>query len=78
MVKRILNKHGNPPDLQEAVKTLLAQVELWCAEWVWRGAGETGRLGEGDCMTVADDQRPFRLDERKWAGLEALKESLLH
>ncbi len=35
MVKRILNKHGYPPDLQEeAVKTVLAQAELLCAEWV--------------------------------------------
>jgi type I restriction enzyme R subunit len=35
MVKRILNKHGYPPDLQEeAVKSVLAQAELLCAEWV--------------------------------------------
>jgi type I restriction enzyme R subunit len=35
MVKRILNKHGYPPDLQEeAVKTVLQQAELLCAEWV--------------------------------------------
>jgi len=35
MVKRILNKYGYPPDLQEeAVKTVLAQAELLCAEWV--------------------------------------------
>ena len=35
MVKRILNKHGDPPDLQEeAVKTVLAQAELLCVEWV--------------------------------------------
>jgi type I restriction enzyme R subunit len=35
MVKRILNRHGYPPDLQEeAVKTVLAQAELLCAEWV--------------------------------------------
>lgn len=34
-VKRILNKHGYPPDLQEeAVKTVLQQAELLCAEWV--------------------------------------------
>jgi type I restriction enzyme, R subunit len=33
MVKRILNKYGYPPDLQEdAVKTLLLQAELLCAE----------------------------------------------
>lgn len=35
MVKRILNRHGYPPDLQEeAVKTVLMQAELLCAEWV--------------------------------------------
>ena len=35
MVRRILNKHGYPPDLQEeAVKTVLAQAELLCTEWV--------------------------------------------
>ena len=35
MVKRILNIYGYPPDLQEeAVKTVLAQAELLCAEWV--------------------------------------------
>ena len=35
MVKRILGKYGYPPDLQEeAVKTVLAQAELLCAEWV--------------------------------------------
>jgi len=35
MVKRILNRFGYPPDLQEeAVKTVLAQAELLCAEWV--------------------------------------------
>ncbi len=34
MVKRILNKYGYPPDLQEeAVKTVLAQAELLCSEW---------------------------------------------
>ena len=34
MVKRILNKFGYPPDLQEeAVKTVLRQAELLCAEW---------------------------------------------
>ncbi len=34
MVKRILRKHGYPPDLQdEAVKTVLAQTELLCAGW---------------------------------------------
>lgn len=35
MVKRILNKYGYPPDLQaEAVKTVLAQAELLCAQWL--------------------------------------------
>ena len=35
MVKRILRKHGYPPDLQDqAVKTVLAQAELLCADFV--------------------------------------------
>jgi type I restriction enzyme R subunit len=35
MVKRILNKYGYPPDLQEeAVITVLQQAELLCADWV--------------------------------------------
>jgi type I restriction enzyme R subunit len=35
MVKRILTKYGYPPDLQEeAVRRVLAQAELLCAEWV--------------------------------------------
>ena len=35
MVKRILRKHGYPPDLQdEATKTVLAQAELLCADLV--------------------------------------------
>lgn len=34
MVKRILNRYGYPPDLQdEAVKTVLAQAELLSASW---------------------------------------------
>ena len=34
MVKRILRKWGFPPDLQEdAVKTVLMQAELVCADW---------------------------------------------
>ena len=34
IVKRILNKFGYPPDLQEeAVKTVLMQAELLCANW---------------------------------------------
>ena len=35
MVKRILNKYGYPPDLQEeAVRTVLMQAELLCSDWV--------------------------------------------
>ena len=35
MVKRILKKPGYPPGLQdEATKTVLAQAELLCADWV--------------------------------------------
>ena len=35
LVKRILNKWGYPPDLQEdAVKTVLMQAELLCGEWM--------------------------------------------
>ena len=35
MVKRILNKYGYPPDLQDQpVRTVLAQAKLLCAEWV--------------------------------------------
>ncbi len=35
MVKRILNKYGYPPDLQEeAVQTVFKQAELLCADWV--------------------------------------------
>jgi type I restriction enzyme R subunit len=34
MVKRILNKFGYPPDLQDAaVQTVLAQAKLLCADW---------------------------------------------
>lgn len=34
MVKRILNRFGYPPDLQDAaVQTVLAQAKLLCAEW---------------------------------------------
>ena len=34
LVKRILRKHGYPPDLQaEATKLVLAQAELLCTEW---------------------------------------------
>jgi type I restriction enzyme R subunit len=35
LVKRILNRHGYPPDLQdEAVQIVLKQAELLCADWV--------------------------------------------
>jgi len=35
MVKRILNRYGYPPDLQDAaVQTVLAQAELLCSAWV--------------------------------------------
>ncbi len=35
LVKRILNRYGYPPDLQdEAVKTVLMQAELLCGEWM--------------------------------------------
>jgi type I restriction enzyme R subunit len=35
LVKRILNRYGYPPDLQEeAVKLVLRQTELLCADWV--------------------------------------------
>lgn len=34
MVKRILNRYGYPPDLQEeAVRTVLEQAELLCVDW---------------------------------------------
>jgi type I restriction enzyme R subunit len=34
LVKRILRKHGYPPDLQdEATKLVLQQAELLCTEW---------------------------------------------
>ena len=35
MVRRILRKHGYPPDLQaEATKLVLEQAEVLCADWV--------------------------------------------
>jgi type I restriction enzyme R subunit len=35
LVKRILNRHGYPPDLQdEAIKIVLKQTELLCADWI--------------------------------------------
>ena len=34
MVRRILRKHGYPPDLQEAAtKLVLEQAEVLCDEW---------------------------------------------
>jgi type I restriction enzyme R subunit len=43
IVKRILNKYGYPPDLQEeAVKTVLMQAELLCADWAV--VGETSEI----------------------------------
>ena len=34
LVKRILRKHGYPPDLQdEAMKLVLQQAEVLCSEW---------------------------------------------
>ena len=34
MVRRILRKHGYPPDMQEkATATVLNQAELLCADW---------------------------------------------
>ena len=34
MVRRILRRHGYPPDLQEsATKLVLEQAEALCAEW---------------------------------------------
>jgi type I restriction enzyme, R subunit len=34
MVRRILRKHGYPPDLkEEATKTVFEQAEALCAEW---------------------------------------------
>jgi len=39
IVKRILNKWGYPPDLQDAaVRTVHVQAELLCADWT----GDTG------------------------------------
>jgi len=34
LVRRVLRKHGYPPDLQEeATKTVLEQAEALCADW---------------------------------------------
>ena len=44
LVKRILKKHGYPPDLQEeATRLVLQQAELLCAEW----AASRNELGTG-------------------------------
>lgn len=38
LVKRILRKHGYPPDLQDgATRLILQQAELLCAEWAAEG-----------------------------------------
>jgi hypothetical protein len=38
LVKRILRKHGYPPDKQEkATQTVLQQAELLCADWAEAG-----------------------------------------
>lgn len=34
IIRRILRKHGYPPDLQEAAtRTVLEQAEALCADW---------------------------------------------
>jgi len=39
MVKRILRKHGYPPDKQEqATITVLEQAELLCGDWAEEAA----------------------------------------
>lgn len=36
LVKRVLRKHGYPPDKQQkATQTVLEQAELFSAEWAW-------------------------------------------
>jgi hypothetical protein len=36
MARRILRKHGYPPDLaEEATQTVLAQAEVLCADWAY-------------------------------------------
>jgi len=43
IVKRILRKHGYPPDKQEkATQTVLEQAEVLCREWTEGNTGETG------------------------------------
>ncbi len=45
MVKRILRKHGYPPDLEdEATKTVLAQAELLCADWAAEARAASNKL----------------------------------
>jgi type I restriction enzyme R subunit len=44
MVKRILNRYGYPPDLQEdAVKTVLMQAESLCSDWVEKESPQADR-----------------------------------
>jgi hypothetical protein len=49
MVKRLLRKHGYPPDKQEhATQLVLAQAELVCEEWAaWRLEGGRPMVTEG-------------------------------
>jgi type I restriction enzyme R subunit len=58
MVKRILNKHGYPPDLQEeAVKTVLAQAELLQTDDVeQRALARARRADQRDKLATADDE----------------------
>ena len=69
MVKRILNRYGNPPDLQEeGVKTVLAQAELLCAG---SGCEEQAEIAESSfvptpgtsiaAVTLSWDSSKFRL-----------------
>ena len=59
MVKRILNQHGYPPDLAEAaVKTVLQQAELLCADWVMdlsphHAEAEGGRCSGSSAISTA-------------------------
>ena len=62
MVKRILNKCGYSPDLQEeAVKTVPAQAELLCADWAARRIrSRNDGLGAGG---GADSHTPTALSQ---------------
>jgi type I restriction enzyme R subunit len=45
MVRRVLRRHGYPPDKQEkATQTVLAQAEALGADWAASGAGVLRRL----------------------------------